>query len=58
MDQDKDRQPMASAEDVEAHAVRAGRRNDDCPPPEAVEREQQFPDTDDDVEGHAARGKV
>ena len=45
------------AEDVEAHATRSGRRNEDGPPPEAVEREQPFPDTDDDVEGHASRGR-
>ena len=50
-------QQATPAEDVEAHAIRNGRRNEDSPPPEAVEREQPFPDTDDDVEGHAAHGR-
>ena len=46
-------------EDVEAHALRAGRRNEDGPPPDAIEREQPAaPDADDDVEGHAARGRA
>ena len=52
-EQDTQQQPD---EDVEAHAARSGRRNDDGPPPEGVEREQ-FPDADDDVEGHATRGR-
>jgi len=48
---DNEQQP---GEDVEAHASRGRARNDDGPPPEAIEREQ-LPDADDDVEGHAAR---
>lgn len=55
-DQDAQQQPTPS-EDVEAHALRSGRRNEDGPPPEAIEREQPAPDVDDDVEGHAIRGK-
>ena len=54
-EQDEQQQP---GEDVDAHAYRSGRRNDDGPPPEAVEREQPGPDADDDVEGHSVRGKV
>ena len=44
-------------DDVDAHALRSGRRNDDGPPPEGTVREQ-FPATDDDVEGHGIRGKA
>ena len=57
MPEEPDTQPQP-AEDVEAHAFRSGRRNEDGPPPEAIEREQPFPDTDDDVEGHASGGRA
>ena len=56
MHEEPDTQPQP-AEDVEAHATRGRGRNDDGPPPEAIEREQAAPDADDDVEGHAARGR-
>ncbi len=45
----------AEAAAVDAHAFRAGKRNDEGPPPEAVEREQPVPDADDDVEAHRRR---
>jgi len=45
----------AEAADVQAHATRGRGRNDEGPPPEAVEREQPVPDADDDVQGHAFR---
>jgi len=56
--EEKDTQ-QPPAGDVEAHATRGRGRNDAGPPPEAIEREQAAPDADadDDVEGHAARGR-
>jgi len=58
MDEEHDTQEHPNTrEDVEAHAIRNGRRNEDGPPPEAIEREQPASDADDDVEGHAARGR-
>ena len=55
-DQDAPQQPTAS-EDVEAHDLRSAVATTTARRPKAIEREQPAPDADDDVEGHAMRGK-